>query len=149
MPNLLQINYVDTDGETATSRHWVDETVTDEANDPETLWPELEAITSAQIQNADIIFDTELAGEAATDGPYDVADKAVLYFRDSAGFTQKLSVPAPEASIFETDDETVDKSNSLVQDFVTEVLIYLVTRGGAALVEFIKGRRMRKNRKGK
>jgi len=146
MANPYRVSYIDENGDKAVSAHWVREAVVD----PSTLGllqAAIRSVTSCQLLENEIIIDKGFAGADATINPYDAADKAVFFFLDADGFTQKVVVPSPDTAIFLIDDETVDPANMAVQEFITEVLIFLITRGAAALVSFIKGKRQRRNRK--
>jgi len=146
MANPYRLSYIDTNGGKATSAHWVAETTVDPSL-LTLLQAKIRAVTSMQVLDNEIIIDKPYAGPSAVVNPYDAADKVAFFFTDADGFVQKVIIPAPKAGIFLADDETVDPANVAVQDFITEVLIYLVTRGGALLVNWLKGRRQRRNRK--
>lgn len=70
-----------------------------------------------------------------------VRDTAVLQFSTAAGSIVKVAIPAPQASIFLADMETVDPANASIAALVALVLANVVTPGGVALVNFLGGSR--------
>lgn len=70
-----------------------------------------------------------------------VRDQAVLFFSTAAGSIVKLFVPAPQASIFLADQETVDAANVSVIALVSSVIANVTTPAGVALTMFVGGSR--------
>lgn len=76
----------------------------------------------------------------------DAEDKAVLSFVAGTGVIVKLSVPAPNSSIFLADLETVDPANSAVQQLQTAMIDGATTRSGAPLSFMAGAVRLRRAR---
>jgi hypothetical protein len=72
-----------------------------------------------------------------------VEDKARFVFDTATGQVHKLSIPAPKASIFQADAETIDYANADVAAFVAAYTAGAVTRDGVRITESIGGGRIR------
>jgi|SRR5215472_1068307 len=59
-----------------------------------------------------------------------VEDKAVFVFQDTAGAIHRYQVPAPLHTMFFADQETIDPSQTVVKQFVADML--QITFGGTA-----------------
>jgi len=72
-----------------------------------------------------------------------VEDKAVLTFQDANGGLHRFAVPAPKASIFLADGETVDPANTDIVALETQVISELKTRDGVGFIGMPGGIRKR------
>jgi hypothetical protein len=83
-----------------------------------------------------------LSGTPST-GLYDgVRDQAVFLFKNSRNYVQ-LAIPAPIETIFAADTVTVDLSDPLVADFISQALALLGDSTGANWTRCAAGRRRR------
>lgn len=67
-------------------------------------------------------------------GPYGNRDKAQFTFRTADRTIVRMNIPAPKASIFLGDAETVDLENPLVVGFLNAAMAAMGSSGGSALV---------------
>ena len=145
MPNLAMGTWLDENGTTTRTSLHVDETVV-LIDTLDTIVEALQACSNAKLGKVGLILEEVYAGTLGT-GPYDAEDKMVLAFLDADNRTCHVVVPAPKDGCFIADDKTVDETAQIIDDLITQILITVVTAGGAALVSFIKGWRARRNRK--
>lgn len=109
------------------------------------------AITSGRTKGASISKKTPsgLTGQTFGTGAYNsVADKAVLVFRDNAGGTHPLAIPAPKEAMFESG--TMDKVNpdaEAVDAAITEIMTW-ESRDASNLGTYVSGARRRRMSKG-
>lgn len=96
------------------------------------------ANSAGSLSNAEVtkITDSKITHQFAPPTPFDesessVTTKAVFVFQNSDGQRFSVAVPAPDASITGQDGQTIDFTNSLVQDFVADVLRVYNTPNGA------------------
>lgn len=145
MTNTLNIYYVDEDGKKATHACHVAEAMVD-PNDAaiETLVQAVAGVSNAGVSKMTILVDTPYVGLLGS-GPYDASDKLTASFSDSIGNVTQLAIPAPNRTILEANDEEVDDGNALWQAFKTELVIFLVSKGGEALLKYLRSRRIKKN----
>lgn len=86
--------------------------------------------------------DPSVAGAA---GAYDdIEDVAELHFQAGDGSTVTFSIPCPKAAIFTPDERTVNPAYGAISDLIVEILLTVLTKGGKALVEYIRGERKRR-----
>jgi hypothetical protein len=71
----------------------------------------------------------------------DVADEADLWYTTSGGTIVQITLPAPKASVFLADQETVDATQ--VAGITATAIGVVVDPGGNAVVAFLGGRRNR------
>lgn len=71
-----------------------------------------------------------------------VTDRAELLFSTAAGGYYKVQVPAPVASLFLADQETVDPTAAAT--IITEAIASVVTPDGTALTAYVAGTRLRR-----
>lgn len=96
------------------------------------------ANSAGSLSNAAVtkITDSKITQQFAPPAPLDesessVTTKAVFLFQNASGQRFSVAVPAPDASITNQDGQTIDFSNSLVVDFVNDVLAAYNTPDGA------------------
>jgi len=70
-----------------------------------------------------------------------VTDFAAIWYSDASGNIVQVTLPAPDASIFLADQETVDPSNSLVAALNTVVLGVVLTASGGVVTNYVGGLR--------
>lgn len=146
MPNKITVQYLDDNGEKATHPYFVDPAViATSAPAIETFLQALGGVSDAGIPGFSLLSQVEYTDTLGT-GPYDIEDKMVMSFRDSLNNVVRIAVPAPIRTLMEGDDESFDKAEVAVDDIITEVLTYLVSKGSEALIEYIRSKRQRKNR---
>ena|ERR1041384_2037473 len=87
-------------------------------------------------------------GTAAT--YVDIEDKAVLSYLSGTGQLHRLSIPAPKATLFYADQQTVEKADTLVAAITAAMILvsgtaYVSDRGGTAYIAtpFVGGQRKR------
>lgn len=98
-----------------------------------------------KLQSVDAAF---VAAAADAEGYQNVEDKATLTFTAADGSTASLSIPAPLEACFKSDDKTIDPANAAIAALIAIVKAKCVTYAGAAITEYLRGRRDRKrNRK--
>lgn len=73
-----------------------------------------------------------------------VEDKAVFTFQTAAGDIHRFTIPAPKASIFLADGETVDAANTDVVAYTSAIIANAVTRGGQLIAFGAFGIRQRR-----
>jgi hypothetical protein len=77
------------------------------------------------------------SGSFNSSGDYlSIEDKAVFVFQDASGSLHRYQIPAPEHTIFLSDQETIDTSQTVVRQFIADMLAatYMtVTANAAAL----------------
>jgi len=73
-----------------------------------------------------------------------VEDKAIMTFQTSTGDIHRFQVPAPLASIFLADGETVDPANTLVVAYNSAVNANVTDRHGSLLAFGANGTRIRR-----
>lgn len=73
----------------------------------------------------------------STDAYLSVVQIAILLFADDVGFLAKLSLPAPDASIFMSDGSTVDPA--AIPDLITACIGNLLTGAGTTVTMFKGG----------
>jgi len=146
--NPFIISFQDNNGVRGTGKLWVPDATIDPDVGNGDLLASINAATNAAVTRVAILIDDVVTTVAAVDGVYDLEDKAVLQFLDADGFTTTVVIPAPIEGVFTTDDKTVDDApgNAIVQALIADILLYCVTRTGAALIEFVKGWRARRQR---
>lgn len=100
---------------------------------------ELVAVSNADwLQTWEGDLDAQVPAPAG--GVYaDVADTATLLFQTAAGAIVKVTLPAPDASIFLADGETVDPGE--ITALISQVLASAVTADGTALDSYVGGTR--------
>lgn len=77
-------------------------------------------------------------------GAYDsVEDKAQLTYQTGTGAIHRYEIPAPLASIFLADDETVDPANGLVAALTAAMVGKASSRDGVLLGSYVGGIRTR------
>lgn len=88
---------------------------------------------------------THIIGGVGTSGSYpSVWDRAVLLDKYSGSrYNGQLQIPAPLASIFLSDNVTVDMSSPLVTAFVAQVLANLGDKAGNPVSQVTRGNRSR------
>lgn len=102
----------------------------------------LAAASDAGIKRTVGSFVTTTPTGAATDGAYsDIEDKALLQFKDQNGKIHTMQVPAPEDTLFLTDEETVDNNDALVAAIIAAVQALVALAG--ATWNYYKGYRKR------
>lgn len=106
----------------------------------------LDALTNAHRYSA-----TGPATEAAqpvvygTNSSYaSVEDKAIFTFTTATGAIHRFQIPAPLASIFLADGETIDSANTLVTAFNSAVVANVVSRDSDAVTFGANGTRIRR-----
>lgn len=79
-----------------------------------------------------------------------VEDKAVLTFLAADGTLHRFSIPAPLDNIWQSDQETVDQTNTLVSNLITSLTVAsgggsaAVNRSGRIFIEMVAGARARR-----
>lgn len=68
-------------------------------------------------------------------------DGAALVFETASGTLVTVRIPAPVASIFMADGETVD--NSQITSIIAQVIADVVTSDGVVITQYVAGRRVR------
>lgn len=110
-----------------------------------TLGTDLQGLSNAFIERTHGPY-TSPAGPVAYGTQADfgsIEDKAVLTFEDTGGGLHRIKIPAPLASIFLADGETVDNSNTAVALFITDMIALARTRDGVAFIAMPAGIRTR------
>lgn len=126
MPTFAQsITFRDAKGQTATTSFYVagaDQAAA--AVTAATIVAAAAALSNAAVQTVkgpsnqsprDLIYGTNAEHQ-------DIEDKAVFVFETSAGSVHRYSIPAPKASVFLADGETVDFTGADVATYVTAML---------------------------
>lgn len=85
-----------------------------------------------------------------TVGDYDdTEDRAVFLFRSANGYEVQVNIPAPKATVFLADDETIDSAQADVASFITGCQSQLCAHDGSALAEYVRGYRQRSRTRGR
>lgn len=107
-----------------------------------TVVTELGALSNANVTSS---IDNAAANVYGTAATYlDVEDKARLVFQDASGALHRYEIPAPKASLFLADQETVDTANATLGTLVADMLANVVSRNGVALNSLVGGIRIRR-----
>jgi hypothetical protein len=134
---LRRIQWIDADGNTRTTQI---------LGNASTLSVELTLLAASQ---ADLLTDVEgnltvNTTPAPPGGTYrNVTDEADLWYADAGGSIVQITLPAPTASIFLADQETVDTSNTLVAAITAQVVGTVLTASGGVVTNIVGGRRSR------
>lgn len=103
----------------------------------------INAITNNKGTSASIGISASVA-DTASDGAYeDVEDKATFVFADANNQAHTFRVPAPKETIFDEEGAFVDPLDPAVVVYTGAVMTNCVSKGGAALVTFLGGHRIR------
>lgn len=149
MSNGLTVHYIDEDGDRATHRYPVLETITDPTDAAvNTLLAAITTISRAGIDGVSLVYDKVPTYPVGT-GPYDAEDKLVSAFATVGGIALRIAIPAPIRALLAANDENWDKAEALVDSFASAVSAVVVTKGGALVGELKKSWRSRRNRKQK
>lgn len=106
----------------------------------------IDALTNAVVQSAigpatgprqEVVYGTNATYAG-------VEDKAIFTFQTSTGDIHRFQIPAPLASIFLADGETVDPTNTAVVAFVSAVVANCVSQNGEAITFGAFGTRIRR-----
>ena len=146
--NPYYLNWLDSDGDFTKSNLWAPTGVTITDSSIIAVAAALDAISTARLFKHGILSEAPRSGPAATSGPYDAADKAVLQFRDEDGLIYSIMVPAPSPAVFLSDNETVDQSHARIVAAIAAGLAGLTTRAGIPMAAFVRGFRSRTTRRG-
>lgn len=84
-----------------------------------------------------------IAVDGPTTGVYSTVRDQVVFQFESQNYTKLVAIPAPVSDIFESDDVTVDLSNSLVVAFTGQVMAVLGDSYGGSWTVCRKGWRRR------
>lgn len=102
-------------------------------------------MSNGRVMGTSLATDVEIINPAdpintTYDESYSTTDHvAVMVFQNGAGDVQTAEVPAPDASIFESDGETVDRTNGLVIAYLTAALAALNAGTPAGTWAFARG----------
>jgi hypothetical protein len=101
--------FADQDGQDALTTIYLDGVDSDPtAGDTLTLTSALQGISAAALTGiTNVVVDGSIVGVAA-ENAYDAGDKAVAYGRSASGLDVETSIPCPDETLFEADQETVD-----------------------------------------
>jgi hypothetical protein len=105
------------------------------------------AVVKAYNYQASLSFAATVSDTGALGVYADNEDKVQMRFKDEDGETHSYLIPAPLASIFDADGETVNPANGAVDTFISAVTTNVKTKSGRDIVTFLGGRRMRRDRK--
>lgn len=103
----------------------------------------IDALTKAGILGASISQNGSYSTTSAAGAYEDDQDKADFTFLDDVGQYHTYRIPAPNPSIFQDDNVSLDLSNAAVVAFAGYVTGNFVAPTGAALVQLTGGRRIR------
>lgn len=108
--------------------------------DLDPLYEAMQAASDAALEKLTLTFTGADPTESGAEGVYDIIeDKATLLFQASDNSTVKYDIPAPKAGFFAADEKTINPAAGFVATLITEILLIIVTRGQARLVEYIRG----------
>jgi len=105
----------------------------------------MQAGSAAALYNRSLNVDAAVSATPA-DGPYSVADKAIMLFRTGVGTLVKLAIPAPLAALLE-DDDFIQAGNELADAIIAAAYATLTDKSGNVVTTFLRGWRDRRNRK--
>lgn len=103
----------------------------------------------AALTNASVVLNQNTGAAAPVAGASadyeNVEDKAVFVFQTAAGAIHRYQIPAPLASIFLADGETIDFTNGAVAAFVARMVNgNTVSRDGDPIASAVGGTRLRR-----
>jgi hypothetical protein len=108
----------------------------------------IDALSYAGGQSAGILSRYTDVTQAPTAAPYQsVSDKAVISAATALTDLEKVEVPAPIAAIFQTDQNTVDLTNTLVIALQTAAAAVLSDVNGSIVTSFTGGKRNKRRRR--
>jgi len=82
---------------------------------------------------------------AAPGGTYrSVTDEADLWYADASGQLVQVTLPAPDSSIFLSDQETVDPANAGIVTLNGQVIGLVLTAAGGVVTNFVGGIRSKR-----
>lgn len=145
MSETYQVWFRDTDSEEAIHSYDVIEDTDVDAAAVDAFVAALQGVSTAAVFRHNLVDSEPIAGAAAVNGPYDIADKAVFIFRTTIGTTLKWMVPAPLQDIF-LDDDVIDDAHALVVSLVGAAVGHIGGPGGELAQSFVRGYRDRRNR---
>lgn len=138
--NEFMVWWVDEDGQESKSRWFTDETDPVNLSD---LIADMQELSEAMISRYAIKLNgvpaVAIPGAA---GAYDIADKVVFEYLDSAGNTIKVAVPAPKTGIF-SDSDNVDLNHADVITWNAAIKAIYESNHGATLATLVRGYRTR------
>ena len=139
----LSATFRDGYNNSATATHYTTVTDPDDAAIA-TYFEKLALISVAAMEHKKfgIMYDDPAVNAGGGDYP-DVEDKAILEFQATDGSILRHTVPAPADEMFLSDRETVDKLATIAADAITAILAVITTAAGRALIEYVKGYRVR------
>lgn len=145
MSTELTVRWNDSDGQKATNKFHFAGTA-----DPSTvapvLVPLLDAISDAAISGVDAMYADNTVVGTAVAGPYATAkDKLELLFQGAGGGFYRITIPAPDESMFLPDKETFDAAGAGAASLAT-ILTHATDPNGGALT-YISGKRIKRRRK--
>lgn len=149
MPAILETaTYRDAKGNLGRVRFYVAQTGTQitQATAANTIITDMNALTNAFLQAAhgpinQAPLDVNYGGLAQFQN---AADKMMMVFQSSAGTWHRYQIPAPKATNFLTDLETVDPSVLAVSTYIADMIANTTDQFGNALTKYIGGIRLRR-----
>lgn len=141
------ITYRDVKGQTAKTSFFVSEATPAAAlTAAQAIVNAFDALTNGARQNAKGAYTTPPSpvGYGANAVFKDIEDKAVLTFTTASGAIHRYQVPAPVASLFLADEETVDSSNADIATLFAAMSGVASSRDGSLINAFIGGIRIRR-----
>lgn len=145
----LKMYTEDEDGAQSTTTVYVpdDSTLDDDISTGlDDLKDAFQGVTAAKLYQRALTNEEPYNGGNAVAGPYDIADKAVFYFNSVEGQIIKLSLPAPDETLF-LDSDRIDSSNALAAAVIAESIGVIGTESGDLAESFAYGERQRSNRR--
>lgn len=102
----------------------------------------LEAITRGKAIEIEISLSAGTAATVTTGVAYVSEDKALMRFKDENGVGHAYKVPGLLATILDTDKETIDTTDPLVDAYTTAIVANALTESGDSVSEFVSGHRI-------
>lgn len=103
------------------------------------IWAAVQAASQAQVETSWESVLGASVGSAASGAYQSVKMSASLLYQTGSGGSLRITIPAPQLSIFLPDGVTVDPSNSLVIAINTAAIGLLSNGGGTTAATFVGG----------
>lgn len=145
----VTMQFEDLQGNNATTGMYIKTaTVLDSVTWSTTIAALLDAFTAASVARGGAATlgcqATDEAAVAAAGAYQNVEDKAFLEFVSAGNNTVIYELPSPNSTVFETDSETVDPTDALIVEIVTQVLAFCADKAGNLIIGYVRGYRNRK-----
>jgi hypothetical protein len=140
----LNMTFTDRQQNTSNLSHYIDDAAEEE--EVETFVAAARLVSAAGLERylfATAVNEPEFNPLGVGEDYPDVEDKAVFLFRAADGSVVRVQIPAPLESDLQADNETINELNPNVSAFIAECLLLIVTTGGRALEEYLRGYRDR------